>query len=158
MLKSVLEFLEYSPVLAPDCKQWRKGHPTAENIQAVILGDCGSDKGRTETLYSIKQWAPQIPVLLLVDKQRDAPVPAEIAAGVLAQVELPVRYPQLSYVMQQAQIYRESHEPASSKRPLEVFRSLVGNSRAIAAVRKLIERVANSGANVLILGESGTGK
>lgn len=157
-LKSVLEFLEYTPVPVADCKQWRAGPVVAEDIRAVLLGDCGSDKVRAQILRSIKEWAAQVPVLLLVDKQRDAAVPAEIAAGVLAQVELPVRYPQLSHVMQQAQIYRESREPASSKRPLEVFRSLVGNSRAIAAVRKLIERVANSDANVLILGESGTGK
>ncbi|MDH5409720.1 MAG: sigma-54 factor interaction domain-containing protein, partial [Gammaproteobacteria bacterium] len=39
-----------------------------------------------------------------------------------------------------------------------LFRSLVGNSRAIIEVRKLIEQVADTEANVLILGESGTGK
>ncbi|MEJ2687791.1 MAG: sigma-54 dependent transcriptional regulator, partial [Gammaproteobacteria bacterium] len=44
------------------------------------------------------------------------------------------------------------------KRPVDLFRSLVGNSRAIQRIRKLIQQVADSEANVLILGESGTGK
>ncbi len=157
-LKLVLEFLEYTPVLVADCKRWWTEPFAAETVHAVLVGDCGSDKARAETLHYIREQVPQAPILLLVDKQRDAPVPAEIASAVLAQVEVPLRYAQISYVMQQAQIYRDSREPASSKRPLEVFRSMVGNSRAIAGVRKLIERVANSDANVLVLGESGTGK
>nr|WP_086941116.1 sigma-54 dependent transcriptional regulator [Thaumasiovibrio occultus] len=39
-----------------------------------------------------------------------------------------------------------------------LFRSMVGSSEQIVAVRKLIEQVAGTDANVLILGESGTGK
>ena len=39
-----------------------------------------------------------------------------------------------------------------------LFRSLVGNSRAIIHVKQLIEQVADTEANVMILGESGTGK
>jgi sigma-54 specific flagellar transcriptional regulator A len=39
-----------------------------------------------------------------------------------------------------------------------LFRSLVGTSRAVQTVRKMIQQVANSDANVLILGASGTGK
>ena len=41
---------------------------------------------------------------------------------------------------------------------VELFRSLVGNSRGIRRVRTMIEQVASSEATVLILGESGTGK
>jgi sigma-54 specific flagellar transcriptional regulator A len=40
----------------------------------------------------------------------------------------------------------------------ELFRSLVGRSRGICAVRDLIERVAPTEATVMILGETGTGK
>ncbi|MBU2478293.1 MAG: sigma-54 dependent transcriptional regulator, partial [Gammaproteobacteria bacterium] len=43
-------------------------------------------------------------------------------------------------------------------RTVDLFRSLVGSSRAIQQVRKYIQQVADSDANVLILGESGTGK
>jgi len=40
----------------------------------------------------------------------------------------------------------------------ELFRSLVGNSRSIQRVRKMIDQVSPTEATVLILGESGTGK
>ncbi len=59
-----------------------------------------------------------------------------------------------------SQSYNEqpkSHEQPKMQRKI-LFRSLVGNSKAMLAVRKDIEQVAPSDANVLILGESGTGK
>ncbi|MDX1519114.1 MAG: sigma-54 dependent transcriptional regulator, partial [Gammaproteobacteria bacterium] len=43
-------------------------------------------------------------------------------------------------------------------RSLELFRSLVGSSKSIQRVRKMIEKVAHTDANVLIIGESGSGK
>jgi sigma-54 specific flagellar transcriptional regulator A len=46
----------------------------------------------------------------------------------------------------------------SERRPLELFRSMTGNSPAIRQVREMIEQVAPTDASVLILGESGTGK
>jgi sigma-54 specific flagellar transcriptional regulator A len=45
-----------------------------------------------------------------------------------------------------------------SVRDPELFRSLVGCSKAIQQVRRLIKQVANTDASVLITGESGTGK
>jgi sigma-54 specific flagellar transcriptional regulator A len=61
--------------------------------------------------------------------------------------------------MHQAEVYNESHRPTEgTKRPVDLFRSLVGSSRSIKRIRSLIEQVADSDANVLILGESGTGK
>lgn len=39
-----------------------------------------------------------------------------------------------------------------------LFRSLVGTSRAIQHVRQMMQQVADTDASVLILGESGTGK
>ncbi len=47
---------------------------------------------------------------------------------------------------------------AETKQRKILFRSLVGQSAAMQAVRNDIEQVANTDANVLITGESGTGK
>jgi len=47
---------------------------------------------------------------------------------------------------------------AEAKQRKILFRSLVGQSAAMQAVRNDIEQVANTDANVLITGESGTGK
>jgi DNA-binding NtrC family response regulator len=62
----------------------------------------------------------------------------------------------LSDVLHKAQIFRETSNAGG--RSVELFRSLVGNSRAVKHIRTLIDQVADSEANVLILGESGTGK
>jgi sigma-54 dependent transcriptional regulator, flagellar regulatory protein len=43
-------------------------------------------------------------------------------------------------------------------RSLELFRSLVGSNPLVQRIRRLIEQVAATDANVLILGETGTGK
>lgn len=49
-------------------------------------------------------------------------------------------------------------EGAAGSRSIELFRALVGDSRAIQNTRELILQVAQSDATVLVLGESGTGK
>jgi sigma-54 specific flagellar transcriptional regulator A len=71
---------------------------------------------------------------------------------------MPVHYTQLTSALHQAEVYRETQVDGSNQRPVDLFRSLVGTSRAVQLVRKMIQQVANSDANVLILGESGTGK
>ncbi len=83
----------------------------------------------------------------------------ELARGrVVAQLPWPARYAAWHKGLHQAEIFHESQGVTSSKRSVELFRSLVGNSRPIARVRTLINQVADSDATVLILGESGTGK
>ena len=71
---------------------------------------------------------------------------------------VPTRFSTVSNVLHKAQIFKESLTADAAKRPVELFRSLVGNSRAMQGVRQLIQQVADSDANVLITGESGTGK
>ncbi|WP_448672050.1 sigma 54-interacting transcriptional regulator, partial [Escherichia coli] len=60
-----------------------------------------------------------------------------------------------------AQVYREMYDQARERgrsREPNLFRSLVGTSRAIQQVRQMMQQVADTDASVLILGESGTGK
>lgn len=70
------------------------------------------------------------------------------------------QYGDLTDVLHRAEVRGlagETPNRSSSHNP-ELFRSLVGNSRAIIKVRKMIDQVAPTEATVLILGESGTGK
>ncbi|HKJ22125.1 MAG TPA: sigma-54 dependent transcriptional regulator, partial [Gammaproteobacteria bacterium] len=100
---------------------------------------------------------PNIPILLLKHEQ-SAPEDG-LTALCFNTLDVPLKYQALSHALHQAQIYREgkSQSPVHNRSP-ELFRSLVGNSRGISYVRRLIDQVADSDATVLILGESGTGK
>ena len=76
-------------------------------------------------------------------------------------MNLPLEYNSLVDALHRAQRFREalalvgtSHE----KRPIHLFRSLVGTSRSIQAVRAMMSQVADKDVTVLIAGESGTGK
>ena len=62
-------------------------------------------------------------------------------------------------LLHKAQVFTEAQSTSrQQRRPVELFRSLSGNSRPIRRVNKMIQQVADSDATVLILGESGTGK
>ncbi|MES9977507.1 MAG: sigma-54 dependent transcriptional regulator, partial [Candidatus Thiodiazotropha sp. 6PLUC5] len=72
---------------------------------------------------------------------------------------LPTLYDDLMTLAHKAQVFQELKNPeGGNSRPVELFRSLSGSSRATRQVNKMIEQVADSEATVLILGESGTGK
>jgi sigma-54 specific flagellar transcriptional regulator A len=78
----------------------------------------------------------------------------------VGELQTPLNYLQLTQALLQchellARLHSQDHPQAS---PRTLFRSLVGSTDAIRQVRRLIEHVADTGANVLILGESGTGK
>jgi len=81
----------------------------------------------------------------------------EVNDGVVARVELPLRYQATSRALLLALAYREARHQ-SGTRSGELFRSLVGSSAGVRGVRRLIEQVADTDATALLLGESGIGK
>jgi len=71
------------------------------------------------------------------------------------------QYRDLNDVIHRAQCFSEAMENAkntNNRRPIHLFRSLVGTSRAIQGVRNLMSQVADKEVTVLIEGESGSGK
>lgn len=69
----------------------------------------------------------------------------------------------ISTAMKLRQSYREVDELKKAKKQLEEdinqpFKDIIGKGRSINEVFKLIEKVAKTDANILILGENGTGK
>ncbi len=160
-VKAVLDFIGSEPVTLYDCLNWQQALEHTEKIQAVLLGEC-SDPEQLLSIYNeIKAADETVPVLLLGEPGQHKSYPEVLQKGVLAYIDRPITYSQLTSALQQAQAYRANSgkpEMDGSQRSPELFRSLVGNSRSIGAVRTLIQQVANTDANVLILGESGTGK
>lgn len=159
-LGAILEFMDCESVTYNEARQWLtmtsggKGEYRVAFISDQLLG-------MTDVLSEVRGRLDQTPIFIIsADK---AGVHAGLPAGVLGNISFPPRYQELSSALQQADIFRNSR--VSGKQPdkhkdgsPELFRSMVGNSRGIKAVRRLIEQVSNSEATVLILGESGTGK
>jgi sigma-54 specific flagellar transcriptional regulator A len=157
-LESVLRFINYEPELATDCGDWKSRIDDAKDILAVLVGSCKTDKVLQKLLKEVHDFDEHLPIYLLSEKNKELTVAIEPSSCILGRVEIPAHYTQLTSALHQAEVYRETQTDGSHQRPVDLFRSLVGTSRAVQSVRKMIHQVANSDANVLILGESGTGK
>jgi len=157
-LQSILEFIDIDEVRLTDPDHWQHVGLSPQALGAFIVS--AADLARHETLLAeIKSWASEVPILLLRDEPTRGKAGQSMPPQALGQIKFPVKYKELTGALQQAQIYRESKNPeGESHSSPELFRSLVGSSRSIQRVRKLIDQVADTGATVLILGDSGTGK
>lgn len=157
-LQSVLQFINREPLWTQDCANWKNGLDDTDQLLAVLIGGCKSDKALQKLLKEVHDFDEHLPIFLLAEKDKEPTVAIEASSCILGRIGLPPRYTQLTSALHQAEVYRETQRNGASHRPVDLFRSLVGTSRSIQQVRKMIQQVADSDANVLILGESGTGK
>ncbi|MBU0901158.1 MAG: sigma-54 dependent transcriptional regulator [Gammaproteobacteria bacterium] len=136
------------------------GLESSREVLSVLLGDITAKGGVLGMLKQLAEWDEFLPTLLL-DEQVAAEWPEEQRRSVLACLEMPLSYNKLLDSLHRAQVYREMYDQARERgrqRETNLFRSLVGTSRAIQHVRQMMQQVADTEASVLILGESGTGK
>lgn len=100
---------------------------------------------------------PRIPILM-ADPEQGLPN----VVNVVGQVSAAVTYSELTQLLHYCQEYHRQRPlragAFSDTQQRELMRNLVGRSQGIEEVRTLISQVANTQANVLILGDSGTGK
>jgi sigma-54 specific flagellar transcriptional regulator A len=133
---------------------------SSRDLLGVLLGEVSSKGGSTELLKQIAGWDEFLPVLM-IGEALPADCPEDLRRRVLASLEMPPSYNKLLDSLHRAQVYREMYDEARERgrqREPNLFRSLVGTSRAIQHVRTMMQQVADTEASVLILGESGTGK
>ena len=149
-LESVLRFINHEPVLTTDCGNWKASIDDVQDILAVLVGSCKSDNALQKLLKEVHDLDEHLPIFLLSEKNKELTVAIEPSSCILGRVELPVHYTQLTSALHQAEVYRETQADGANQRPVDLFRSLVGTSRAVQTVRKMIQQVANSDANVLI--------
>ena len=157
-LRALLEFLDYAPVIVADCGDDNLAAGDAGIILAALVGDCPGRLGLEGAIKKLRARDPNAPIFVFANRARLDAVDPELRSGVLDGVQLPLRYTQLVSLLHHAETYRETRGKRGRRRPVELFRSLVGSSRGVQRARRLIEQVANTDATVLILGESGTGK
>jgi len=159
-----LEFVDYEAkaVSSPGVLE---GYPGVADKIAIIIGNC---PGILDHVAKIRTDVPQCPPFILVTGNTPLDMtPEQVETTFLGCITADTRFSDLSNVLHRAEVESgvvkqvEADEPSkATAKPQspELFRSLVGNSRATRRVRKMIEQVAPTEATVLVLGESGTGK
>ena len=157
-LSHQLEFIEYEP----------KSLSSPELLDS--MGDL-SDYAciLVANFHGIVAWAEKLrtslencpPLVLLLGSQPADISQEEIDNYFVGCLKSPIRFATLSDILHRSQVRGPANSAAPAKEGTqnpELFRSLVGNSRSVQRVRKMIDQVAPTEATVLILGESGTGK
>jgi sigma-54 specific flagellar transcriptional regulator A len=81
-----------------------------------------------------------------------------VGSSVRYQLRHPVEAPDLERLFSRLANNAPQNRPAGARRPLHLHRGLVGDSEAVTKLKAIIDQVAPSKANILILGETGTGK
>ncbi len=157
-LKPILEFLDCESVLLESATSWQDMPEPESGIRVIFVSDqVGEDM--SGFLTALETRFDNVPVFLIAGGK--GAKTSGLPGTFLGKVSFPPKYQEVTASLQQADVFRASRKRkngSNSAQSLELFRSLVGNSRPIRKVRKLIEQVSNSDATVLILGESGTGK
>ncbi|WP_312442451.1 sigma-54 dependent transcriptional regulator [Stutzerimonas kunmingensis] len=161
-LAVILNFLSEDH-LACSSSEWQEAVAALESsrvVNGVMLGEVSSKGGAVELIKQMGKWDENVP-LMLIGEPAPADWPDDLRRRVLTSLEMPPSYNKLLDSLHRAQVYREMYDQAKSRgrqREPNLFRSLVGTSRAVQHVRQMMEQVADTEASVLILGESGTGK
>jgi sigma-54 specific flagellar transcriptional regulator A len=156
-LELLLGFIDYDIYASTSYSGWQDAAQET-SPEVVVVGECKDSDRVIALIKSVKEtFDNTTPVLLLSELHDKSLLAPELASVIVNVIEVPVKHRQLVHALHLAQVYRESQIGNGGSAPM-LFRSLVGHSRAIVQVRKLIEKVADTDANVLILGDSGTGK
>ncbi|MBA1200837.1 sigma-54-dependent Fis family transcriptional regulator [Pseudomonas capeferrum] len=161
-LAVVLNFLgeENLSCSSQDWQQSVESLSSSREVLCVLIGSVNSPANLLGLVRTVSAWDEFLPVLLLGDIS-SADFPEDLRRRVLSSLEMPPSYSKLLDSLHRAQVYREMYDQARERgrhREPNLFRSLVGTSRAIQHVRQMMQQVADTDASVLILGESGTGK
>ena len=161
-LAVILNFLGEENLASPS-HEWEQAVgalSSSREILCVLVGAVSIAGGLSGLLKTLAAWDEFLPILLLGDIA-SADLPEGQRRRVLSSLEMPPSYSKLLDSLHRAQVYREMYDHARERgrhREPNLFRSLVGTSRAIQHVRQMMQQVADTDASVLILGESGTGK
>ncbi len=159
-LCTILEFLDRTVVVRNDPASWQMGIDPEQQLMAVFVRAMPVPGGFPALLRTIKDFAPRLPVIVLASKDAYARS-LQVDQQVLGVLDLPLQRQELQDLLAEADAVFdliEKNDLAALTAAPAAYGGLVGSSRPMQLVRRLIGQVADSDATVLILGESGTGK
>ncbi len=124
----------------------------------VILIEHLSNRPRTlQTVAKLRSLCAQIPIVILAWESCEEFAISALNAGVTRYLKLPCPAMRLGSVLQDLKIVLRNRA-ASASPELQGNSCLVGNSAPMCELRRYIQQVAVAESNVLITGETGTGK
>ncbi|RLJ17228.1 sigma-54-dependent Fis family transcriptional regulator [bacterium endosymbiont of Escarpia laminata] len=159
-LEHILSFLDGNVLFANNPEDIHQHAKSAtEACSAVLIGPDLDRDTLSNFANKLNELHPEIPLFQTILNGGETWRGFEGCENVIGSLSLPTQYDSLMGLIHKAQVYQEAHKQGEVvARPVELFRSLSGSSRATRQVNRMIEQVADSDATVLILGESGTGK
>ncbi len=159
-LEHILSFLDGNVLFASNPDDIHQHIKSAtEACSAVLVGPDLDRDALSNFANKLNELHPEIPLFQTILNGGELWRGFEGCENVIGSLSLPTQYDNLMGLIHKAQVYQEAHRQGEVvARPVELFRSLSGSSRATRHVNRMIEQVADSDATVLILGESGTGK
>lgn len=161
-LKVILDFLgeENVTISSQDwLKEAKQSFNSPSEVVGIMLGELGQSLAKV--IEQLSEWDPGIPVMLIGDHPDSELLEDTARSRIIAKMTFPPTYNKLLDTLHRAQMFREQYDLTRGRdyrREINLFRSLVGSSRAVQSVREMMAQVADKEVTVLIQGESGTGK
>lgn len=134
--------------------------PEGGEYVLVLIGDDCPDWSE-ELVAKINAWNDEVAIALIGDNADSGEFAPQLKCKVIGALDYPVTYNPLVDLIHRARLYCEAqsaNKKRAQRRPVHLFRSLVGTSRQVQDVREMMTQVADKEVSVLITGESGTGK
>jgi sigma-54 specific flagellar transcriptional regulator A len=123
----------------------------------ILLGECRLPLSLGKLLTELRRQDGAMPVILLADWSEQATLAEELQAMLVGALAPTPSYSALADLLHAALVYRQQCG-AGHVDQVGLFPDLVGASKSLLKVRRIMAQVAERDVSVLITGESGTGK
>ncbi len=158
-LRDVIEFIDYSVKIAADAEALERHlDELGDACVVVILGADDKSEHSAALLQTLNERESR-PAIFQIGPDKPGKRAVTGVTTIIGNIALPTRHNILMALLHKAEVHNETRAASGEdERPLELFRSLSGNSRSTRKIARMIAQVADTEATVLLLGESGTGK
>ncbi len=162
VLRNVLGKQGYQVEVVGDAASFRDVIADEGEFDLLLLDLMLPDANGMQVLQWVREHRPELAVVMITAHGTIETAVEAMKSGAFHYVTKPFKNDEVRLIVSQAvQTTRLRRENRNLKQALEDrqrFEKIVGRSRAMQELYRLIEQVANSRSTVLIQGESGTGK